>query len=140
MDPLAIAAGTALVTAIATDGWEQARNGAVALWQRVHPGRAQAIEEELDDLHERLLLARRANDRDAEAELLAEWRLRLARLLADDPSIEVEVSRVLDQVWRPLLPDSQQARTQALQRGEASGHGRVYQAGRDMTIGEKPAD
>ncbi|MDB4872445.1 MAG: hypothetical protein JWL97_3449, partial [Gemmatimonadales bacterium] len=39
MDPILVAADTALVGAMATDTWQQARAGAVALWRRLHPDR-----------------------------------------------------------------------------------------------------
>lgn len=43
MDPILVAADTALVGAMATDTWQQARAGAVALWRRLHPDRVVAI-------------------------------------------------------------------------------------------------
>ncbi|WP_173095233.1 hypothetical protein [Actinomadura verrucosospora] len=137
MEPLVMAAGTALVTAIATDGWQQARAGAVALWRRVHPERVPAIEAELEEVRGEVLAARDAGDREAEDRLADEWRHRLARLVAADPAAAAEIRRVLDEVWSPLLPEQERERVQNItMRAEASGHGRVYQAGRDQHITE----
>ncbi|MET9250277.1 hypothetical protein [Nonomuraea sp. NPDC003709] len=44
MDSLVLAAATAVVTALSTEGWRQARKAVVALWRRVHPERVPAIE------------------------------------------------------------------------------------------------
>lgn len=138
MDPIVMAAGTALVTAMATDGWQQARAGAVTLWRRVHPERVPAIEAELEEVRGEVLTARQAADQQAEDALAEEWRRKLARLVAADPAIGAEIQQVLDQVWKPLLPESDQVRVQHItQRATASGQGRVYQAGRDQTINER---
>ncbi|MFI0483486.1 hypothetical protein [Actinomadura sp. 9N215] len=135
MDPLVMAAGTALVTAIATDGWQQARAGAAALWRRVQPERAAVIEAELEEVRGEVLAARQAGDRQAEEHLADEWRRRLARLVAADPAAGAEIQEVLDQVWKPLLTEEEQARVQHItMHATASGDARVYQAGRDQHI------
>src|SRR5271165_5847197 len=58
MDPLVLAAGTALVGAMVTDGWQQARTAVVAWWRKVHPGRADAVGAELDTARAQVLPAR----------------------------------------------------------------------------------
>src|SRR5690349_14355645 len=50
MDPIVLAAGTALVTAMATDAWQSARDGAVALWRKVRPEQAEIVEAELAEV------------------------------------------------------------------------------------------
>ncbi|MEU4825113.1 hypothetical protein AB0H37_24845 [Actinomadura sp. NPDC023710] len=138
MDPLLMAAGTALVTAVATDGWQQARSGAVALWRRAHPERVAAVEAELEEVRGEVLAARQAGEAGVEEGLAAEWQRKLARLVTADPEIAAEIQRVLDKVWKPLLPADELVRVQNItQNATASGHGRVYQAGRDQTINEK---
>ncbi|MFC4584956.1 hypothetical protein [Sphaerisporangium corydalis] len=132
MDPLVLAAGTALVTAMATDGWEQARAGAVALWRRVHPERVPAIEAELVEVRDELLAARRAGDVPAEEGLVSDWQRRLRRLLADDPGLAAELRRVLDEQWAPLLPAGRSPEQVVVQSATVSGSARVYQAGRDQ--------
>ncbi|GHH92046.1 transketolase [Streptomyces capillispiralis] len=104
MDPLVLAAGTALVGAMATDAWQQARTSAVELWRRVHPERVPAIEAELAEVREEVLTAREADDADAETGLAQDWQRKLQRLVRDHPELARELRRVLDQELAPLLP------------------------------------
>ncbi|WP_172381819.1 hypothetical protein [Streptomyces sp. MNP-20] len=134
MDPLVMAAGTALVAAIATDAWQQARAGAVAVWQRVYPERAVAIEAELEHARAALLAARRDGDTRTEGALADVWRERLAQLVAADPDVLAEIQRVLEQVWTPLIPTGQPAVRHITMHATATGSGRVYQAGGDQQI------
>lgn len=53
--------------------------------------------------------------------------------MAADPAHGVELRRVLDEELAPLLPTGDRSITM---RAEASGHGRVYQAGRNQYINE----
>ncbi|HZG05321.1 MAG TPA: hypothetical protein VE546_17415 [Streptomyces sp.] len=106
MDQLVAAAGAALVAAMATDAWQQARSAAVGLWRRVHPERVPAIEGELAEVREEVLTARRNRDAEAEEELAVDWRRRLERLVKADPALAQELRRVLDQELAPLLPRS----------------------------------
>jgi hypothetical protein len=135
VDPLVLAAATALVTAMATDGWQQARSGAVALWRRVHPERVTAIEAELGEVRTELLAAREASDAPAEEGLVADWQRKLRRLLAEDPQLAGELRRVLDEQWTPLLGAAERTAVDVIvQSASATGHGQVYQAGRDQNI------
>ena len=140
MDPvtLAAAAGTALVGAMATDAWAQAKAITVRLWRRVHPERATTVEAELVELRAEVLAARQAGDTQAEAALAAEWQQRLRRLLAANPSLAAELQRVLREELLPLLPPPEQTRVQTVtMTARASGHGRVYQAAGDQHITER---
>ncbi|MFI7419430.1 hypothetical protein [Nonomuraea sp. NPDC049684] len=138
MDPIVLAAGTALVTAMATDAWQQARDGAVALWCKVRPEQAEIVEAELVEVREQVLEARRDNDADTEQALAGAWQVRLQQLLRADPSLAGELQRVLDEVLTPALESADQERIGSLvMKAKASGHGRVYQAGRDQTINER---
>ncbi|OEJ30585.1 hypothetical protein [Streptomyces subrutilus] len=134
MDPeitaLAASAGTALVTALATEAWQSASVGVVALWRRVLPERADAVEAELDATRDDLLDARDEGDKETQAELAAEWQGRLRRLLSAHPEAADEL--------RALLVDPQArppAEPAVTQHATASGNSRVYQAGRDMHLG-----
>ncbi|WP_455362479.1 hypothetical protein [Streptomyces sp. SYSU K21746] len=138
MDPqiadLARTAGTTMVSLMATHAWESARGGMVALWRRFQPGRADGIGDELDATRDDVLLARESGDEESEAELAAEWQGRLRRLLAAQPEVAVELRRILDEL-APARPEERPAGIQL--RAEASGSGRVYQAGRDQHITER---
>ncbi|MFF0768531.1 hypothetical protein ACFYUK_06495 [Nonomuraea wenchangensis] len=141
MDPIVLAAGTALVTAMATDAWQSAREGAVALWRKARPEQVEAVEAveaELVEVREQVLQARRDDDADTEQALAGMWQVRLQQLLRADPSLAPQIQRVLDEVLTPALAPAERERIGSLvMKAKASGHGRVYQAGRDQTIHER---
>lgn len=134
MIDLARAAGTTVVTLMATDAWERTRDGVVALWRRVSPSRADGVENELEAARDDLLTARENGDDLTEQELREEWTGRVRRLLRERP----EVASELRQILAELDPEVQDGAPRTLQiRAEASGRGRVYQAGRDQHITER---
>ncbi|MFJ9470553.1 hypothetical protein [Streptomyces caniferus] len=136
MDPLVLAAGTALVSSMATDAWQHARDATVSLWRRVHPDRVPAIEAELADVRAEVIAARDEGASQVEEELAADWQRRLRRLLRDDPSLAGELRRVLDEELNPLLAPADQPRIGVQMTATASGRARVYQAGGNQTIRE----
>ncbi|MEW1862885.1 hypothetical protein OG896_11605 [Streptomyces sp. NBC_00669] len=129
---LAATAGSTVVTLMATEGWQRTREGLVALWQRVHPDRADAVDAELEATRVDLLAARAAHDDRSEDELRAEWQGRLRRLLAADPGVADQLRLLLEEV----SPQAPTAAEGVRMRATATGHGRVYQAGRDQHITE----
>ena len=135
MDPeiaaLAGTAGTTVVTLMAGDAWQRTREGVVALWRRVHPERADSIDAELEATRTEVLAGRAAGDRQSEEELTAEWQGRIRRLLAGSPAVAEDLRHLLDEI----SPGAESA-AQIRMRATASGHGRVYQAGRDQHITE----
>ncbi|MFI6737750.1 hypothetical protein ACIBI9_32925 [Nonomuraea sp. NPDC050451] len=137
MDPIVLAAGTALVTAMATDAWQSARDGAVALWRKVRPEQADAVEAELVEVRDQVLEARRDGDTDTEQALAGSWQVRLQQLLRADPSLAGELRRVLEEDLTPVLSRDESTRIGSIvMKATASGHGRVYQAGGDQHITE----
>lgn len=136
MDPevaaLAGTAGTTVVTLMASDAWQRTREGVVALWRRVHPDRAASIDAELEATRADVLAARAAGDAQSQEELSSEWQGRLRRLLAAEPAIVDDLRNLLDEI----SPAGADAGSQIRMRATASGHGRVYQAGRDQHITE----
>ncbi|MFJ8998499.1 hypothetical protein ACIRG8_09150 [Streptomyces sp. NPDC102359] len=139
MDPeiaaLAGTAGTTVVTLMVTNAWESARDGMVALWHRFQPARAESIGEELEAGRADLLLARQADDADAEAELTVEWQGRLRRFLLARPEAADELRRILDELTPQLPGDTAPERIRMEAR--ASGSARIYQAGRDQHITDR---
>ena len=137
MEPLVAAAATAVVTAMATDGWQQARTAVVALWRRVHPERAPAIEADLEETRAEIISARRAGDAQAEQDLTGDWQRRLRRLLAADPRLADELRRILQDDLAAPPPTVTQSRDGGVtMTATVSGHGRVFQAARDQHITE----
>jgi hypothetical protein len=132
---LARTAGTTMVTLMAGQAWESAREGLVSLWQRFQPDRAEAVGGELEATREDLLLARQTGDADTESELTAEWQARVRRLLVARPEVADELRSIL--VELSPQPSEAQPSVEVRLRAEVSGSGRVYQAGRDQHITER---
>ena len=132
---LARTAGTTMVTLMAGQAWESAREGLVSLWQRVQPDRAEAVGGELEATREDLLLAQRTGDADTESELTAEWQAKVRRLLIARPEVAEELRRILAEL--SPQPAEAQSVVDVRLRAEVSGSGRVYQAGRDQHITER---
>ncbi|GAA0443887.1 hypothetical protein GCM10009544_03390 [Streptomyces stramineus] len=81
---------------------------------------------------------REAGDADTERVLASDWQIRLQALLRAHPEVIDELRRVLHTRLTPSLDPEEQARVGAIvMRAEASGGGRMYQAGRDQHITEK---
>jgi hypothetical protein len=127
MDPLLLAAASAVVTAMATDGWQQAREAVVRLWRRSRLSHVPAIEADLEETRAEMIAAGSAGDRAAEEGLVAEWQRKLRRLLDADPDLEIELRRVLDEELAPLLPAGEQARLTNIQNITASAPGATAQ-------------
>lgn len=132
---LASTAATTVVARLATEGWEQARRGVVALWRRAHPERAETVEAELTEARAELLSARGAGDEQTERALAEEWQGRIRRLLTAAPQLAGELRSLVEE----LTPDTAAGpgAAQVRMTARASGHGRVYQAGRDQHITEQ---
>lgn len=145
MDPVVMAAGTALVAAMATDAWAQARDSAVELWRRFRPGDAPGFDVSLEETRAQVVLAREAADTDTEEALVGSWRMRLHRLAQSDPEAIPEIRRVLDDELRPLLRPQDEATVASIVIvGRASDNATLYQAGRDIrgikVVGRNPVD
>ncbi|MFF4400428.1 hypothetical protein [Streptomyces sp. NPDC001480] len=118
-----------------TDAWQQARAALVTWWRRVRPRQAGRVDAALVESRDRVLTARRAGDEDAESHVVAAWGSRLTALLRDDPALVDGLRRLIEEEIAPLLGHESGARTGSHEfRAEASGHGRVYQSGRDQHI------
>ncbi|PHQ52289.1 hypothetical protein BLA24_08915 [Streptomyces cinnamoneus] len=138
MDPITLAAGTALVGAIATDGWVQVRETLVGLWRRASPEQADVIDAELVEARAQVLAARQAGEGDAEQVLAAAWQSRLQALLHANPAVAVELRQLLDTRLGGASASEEGVQSGvSVMRAEASGSGRVYQAGRDQHITER---
>ncbi|RFC77350.1 hypothetical protein [Streptomyces sp. AcE210] len=134
MDPLILAAGTTLVSAMATDGWQQARDAVAAWWQRIRPVRADSIGSELDALRTQIVAARDNVDENTERALAGIWQLRLQQLLQDEPALAAELQQLIDHLASTLPPDEQAQMRAVVMKAEARDSARVYLAGRDQHI------
>jgi hypothetical protein len=109
MDPIVRSAGTALVGAMATDAWQQARAATVAVWRRTRPDRADHIAAELEGLRTQVLTAREHRDPDTEHALAGAWRLYLQQLVDAHPAFADELRRLLDDHLNPALAAHERA-------------------------------
>lgn len=105
-----LAFGTALVGAIASSTWQQAREAAISLWRRVYPHDANNVGTELDELREQVLRARQVDDTDTEKALEGAWQVRVHQLLRAEPTLAADLQRVLDSVLTPTLTPAGQTR------------------------------
>lgn len=132
---LASTAASTVVKALATDAWEQMKSALGSLWRRVHADRAETVEAELVEARAELLAARDNGDDQIESGLIGEWAGRLRRLLVANPDLVVELRAIVAALpSTPAAVDGQSGQVEM--RALASGQGRVYQAGRDMHIGD----
>ncbi|MFF8449135.1 hypothetical protein ACF06Q_15765 [Streptomyces leeuwenhoekii] len=126
-------AASAVISGMATVGWESAQRAMGELWRRVHPERADTVVAELGEARAEVLVARRHGDEQAERELVGEWQMRLRRLLAAHPEIVPELRRLVEEL--PPAPEEAGPRAGGVRlTANASGRSRVTMAGRDIDI------
>jgi hypothetical protein len=128
VEPIAVAFGTALVAAMATDTWEQAREAVGSLWRRVRSRRGSGVRDELGELRQQVLAARRDGQASAEQALAGAWQVWCQDLLRDDPGAAAELLRVLGEVLIPMLAPVDRARVgQLIMTGSSQGSGTFNQ-------------
>lgn len=93
---LAALAGSALVQAMVTDGWEGARQKVARLFGRGEPD--PVIERRLDAARGQLAGAGAGELERVQAELAAQWQTRFADLLADHPDAEAELAGLVEEL------------------------------------------
>ncbi|MET9239828.1 hypothetical protein [Nonomuraea sp. NPDC003709] len=134
MDPIVLAAATALVGAMATDAWQQTRTAVVAWWRKVRSEQAETVQAELEATQIQVLAARERVDPDTEQALAGIWRLRLQQILDEDPTIGSQLQRLLDEHLTPSLLSSEQSRIQQIINAHAHDQSWQFIAGRDQHI------
>ncbi|MEU6822852.1 hypothetical protein ABZ921_19670 [Streptomyces atriruber] len=139
MDPylltLAGTAGTSVVTLLVTDGWQQTKDGVVALWRRFQPEAADDVDRELEASRRTALEAAEGDGHGATARLEGHWCARAMTLLSEHPQAAVELEALLTRLAREN--GTQQVDGGIHMQARATGHGRVYQAARDQHITER---
>jgi hypothetical protein len=99
---LATLAGNTVVTAAVTDAWEAARKGFARLLGHGDPDRAKAAERRLEETREQLTGATGADLERIRVALEAQWVTRLADLLEDDPGVEADLRRLVQEIQAQL--------------------------------------
>ncbi|NIL52710.1 hypothetical protein HBK87_19400 [Streptomyces sp. 2BBP-J2] len=136
MDPtliaLASAGGTAVVSAMATDGWERFRTGVVALWGRFRPDSIAELEQDLDTSRTALLETPDSEMEQTRQALHSVWQGRMLTLFLENGAAAAEFKTLLLEI-----ADSVQPGTDIKLHAEVHDHGRVYQAGGNQFISER---
>jgi hypothetical protein len=104
---LAATGGATLVAAAATDAWQSARTGFARLFGRGDDGREAAAARRLDALAGEVEQAPPAQRGKVQQRLRDDWRVRLADLIEDDPTVAGALRPLVEQI-RALLPVPQQ--------------------------------
>ncbi|MFE4173068.1 hypothetical protein ACFRR7_13595 [Streptomyces sp. NPDC056909] len=130
---LAGLAASAVVSGVATAGWEGARQAIGELWRRAHPERADTVVAELGETRDEVLVARRNGDERAELELVGEWQARLRRLLVANPEMVPELQRLIDESW-PAVREREPRAGAVTLTANASGSSHITMSGRDINI------
>jgi hypothetical protein len=124
---LASTGGTALVTAMVTDGWEGVRARFARLFGRGDAKQAEAAAARLDQSRAALAGLSGPDLERAQAEQQVIWRARLGELLEQDPAAEAEVRSVVDEVRALVVGSTGPVRQQAAAFDQAQqavlGHG-----------------
>ncbi|MFF3731368.1 NB-ARC domain-containing protein [Streptomyces sp. NPDC002476] len=92
---LAASGASALVGAMVTDSWEQAKTRVARLFARRGRAREEEADDDLQEAGAQLVAAEEADDDSAAADIEAYWRLRLSRLLEEDPAAADELRQLL---------------------------------------------
>ena len=100
---LASAGGTALVTAMVTDGWEGIRARFARLIGRGHPPEIDAAGVRLDQSHAVLEGLTGSDLERVRAEQEIVWRTRLSDLLEQDPSVEADLRDLISETANQAL-------------------------------------
>ncbi|MFF2195077.1 hypothetical protein [Streptomyces sp. NPDC058157] len=137
MDPqivaVASAAGTAIVSAMATDGWQRARDSVVGLWQRFRPEAADAVHADFDGHRRALVDSLREGDEPTRAALVTVWNGHFLGLLVAQPDALDALRQFSTALDRESVGGP---RPSVNMTAHASGNGQVFQAGRDQKIAQ----
>jgi hypothetical protein len=136
MDPTVMAAGTALIGAMVSDGWQHTRSAVVAWLRTARPEQAYSVGEDLEVARSQVLAARERGDADTEQALTGAWRLQLQQMVDEDPALVPALQRLLKDYLTPALPGADQSRIQQIIDAQAQDQARQYIAGRDQHINE----
>jgi hypothetical protein len=124
---LATAGATTLVQQMATDGWNRVRDRVVAFFAARGSVSAESVGSDLDTARSDLVTAQQEGDEETAADLQAEWRVRLRRVLRADPEAAAELRALLAEVQREA--PAQQIRDVHNTISGGTYHNMVIQAG-----------
>ncbi|MFJ4684735.1 hypothetical protein [Streptomyces sp. NPDC088789] len=132
---LAGTAGGAVVTAMVTDGWQQARSGVVDLWRRFRPEAVDLVEQDFDSSRIDITSADDEALDVTQAAMTTLWQGHVLALLQRNPQAVAELRTLLSSLETRAAGSTDGG---VHQTAKASGRAQVYQAGRDQTIERGP--
>ncbi|MFG2140532.1 hypothetical protein [Streptomyces sp. NPDC048650] len=133
---LATAGATALVQQMTTEAWATVRRRMASfLARRRGTADEEVLEGELEGSRADVVTAQEEDDAEGVTGVTLAWRLRLRRLLSEDPQAAAELRALLDELQPPGGPAHAPSVTNSITGGVQ--HGTVIQAGTvsDLTIG-----
>ncbi|MFE3056013.1 hypothetical protein [Nocardia sp. NPDC059239] len=138
MDPIVMAVGTALVKVMATETWNTAKEAVVRWWRKARPEQADQVGKDLDELRSDAVAA--GDDTSTQEALTGAWRLRLHRLLNENPDLRGGLEQLLSDDLLPRLSVGDQSTVAAItQTAEVKGNrNTTVQAGRDANVKQQP--
>jgi hypothetical protein len=95
-------AGQTVAAAAVTDAWEAARHKVARLLGRGDPRKTEVVERWLDETHQQLTAAQRADLEPARAAAARRWEGRFADLLDEDPGVEVDLRALVEEIAAQL--------------------------------------
>jgi hypothetical protein len=128
---LASTGAATIVTLMTTDAWGQVKKRVAALFRAGKTDHSKSVAGQLESSRIEVISARSDSAVITEAE--AEWSLRLQRLLAAEPAVIPELMDII----QAFGPKSSSVLPQVTMKARATGHGQIYQAGRDQHFGER---
>jgi DNA-binding PucR family transcriptional regulator len=134
MDPIALAAATALVAAMATDAWQEARTAVVAWWRRNHPRHSRNISQELESARSDVLAARDRGVGSVQQCLTNVWQQRFQQVLDFHSTSRQELQQLIDEHLTSILPPADRNQVRQIIHLNAQDQARQYVAGRDQNI------
>ena len=127
VEALAVLAGTALVNAMVTDGWQGIRKRFARLLGRGNDQEAEAAAARLEKSRAMLSGLSGADLERAQAEQAVVWRTRLGDLLEDHPEVEGELRSLVAEVQAQVVGSAGSVRQQVTGFDQAQqavqGHG-----------------
>ncbi|MFH9392728.1 hypothetical protein [Streptomyces sp. NPDC017556] len=135
MDPLTLAAGSALVAAMATDSWQHCRDAVADWWRQHHANRTDDLNADLDRLRTQVLTIDQEGNQSGEDALTVAWGERFQRLLDSAPHMESEIRELIDRTLTPAASYANDRGTPAaVMKADARDNARIFMAGRDQHI------
>lgn len=128
-------AGATLVTLMATDAFQGAKQAVLELWRKIRPSETASVSDQMEATRTALIQARSQRDAECEKEFAAWWQERLALLFAADRRAIQTLYQALTEITSDEAAHAKAPPASSMQMSaKARDKARIYQAGRDLHI------